>query len=783
MIKSYLKIAWRNLLKRKVFSFINITGLSIGIAACMIIFLYVQHELTFDQYNSKARRIARITTIVHAPESDVVMATTPIPLADALKRGFPEVESAARLEPSPGSIKLNNEYLREKEFYRADQSIFSVFDFEFIEGSVAGALQNPNSIVITEKIARKYFGNSAALGKIMINNGKQVSVTGVVKDRPANTDMQINALLSAPEFSSATQWVDDFAMYTFILFKVKPNLKNFERKIIPLSTKHIQPEFDKMDAKQYHVKFELEPLSEVHFSQGKLSDTAKGNKQSIYIFSLLAVFILIIALLNYINLSTAKAAERAREVGIRKVSGAGKFQLMRQFLFESFILITIAWVLGIGIATLGLSYFNKLLETTLTINWKLALMFTGIVFIITLLLAGLYPAFVLSAFKPVTVLKGNWRSSSKGIILRKTLSISQFAIAAALIMGTTVVYNQMKFIDQKDLGFNKDQLLQISLPRDSVSKIAANALRDALTQRPEIQDVTIGSGITEDGRTIGTIIAEGEGKKRELMSYYFAIDPHFLNVFQIKLLEGRNLSDSFGTDKNEGFIVNEAFVKTMGWKSGLGKSLNGWGHKGKVVGVVKNFYFKSLHNIIEPLAMVYNIFPVNNMSLKIKPRDLPIVQELFKKSFPDKAFDFSFIDDIVDKQYRKDKITGTLFNGFTMLAIFVSCLGLYGLVALIAVQRTKEIGIRKILGATLSQLLALMTKDFMKLLIWALIIALPVSGYLMNKWLNSYAYHAPLSWWMFLIPVFFLVIVALLVISREIIRTALINPVKSLKTE
>jgi putative ABC transport system permease protein len=254
-------------------------------------------------------------------------------------------------------------------------------------------------------------------------------------------------------------------------------------------------------------------------------------------------------------------------------------------------------------------------------------------------------------------------------------------------------------------------------------------------------------------------------------------------VFQIKLLEGRNLSDSFGTDKNEGFIVNEAFVKTMGWKSGLGKSIDGWGHKGKVIGVVKNFYFKSLHNVIEPLVMVYNTFPVNNMSLKIKPHDLPVVQELFKKSFPDLAFDFSFIDDIVDKQYRKDKITSTLFSGFTMLAIFVSCLGLYGLVALIAVQRTKEIGIRKVLGATLSQLLVLMTKDFMKLLIWSLIIALPVSGYLMNKWLNSYAYHAPLSWWMFLIPVFFLLIVALLVISKEIIRTALMNPVKSLKTE
>jgi putative ABC transport system permease protein len=782
MIKNYLKIAWRNLLKHKVFSLINILGLAIGIAACMIIFLYVQHELTFDQYNTKAGRIARITGTIKAPESDIVLATSPVPLAEALKREYPEVELAARLEPAARIVQLNNDFISEPDFYDTDQSIFSVFDFQFLEGSATGALQHPHSIVITESIAKKYFGNTPALGKTMTCDGKQLLVKGVVKNRPANSDMQITALLST-DFSKGTQWADDFPVYTFVLFKSKINLKDFERKVQALATKYAQPELDAAGADQYHVHFDLEPLTEVHFSKGKLEDMPKGNKQSNYIFSLLAVFILLIALLNYINLSTAKSAERAKEVGIRKVSGAQPFQLIRQFLFESFLLIAIAWFLGIALVKIGLPFFNKLLQTTLAINWTHAILFTGAIFLITLLLAGLYPAFVLSAFKPIKVLKGNWRHSGKGVWLRKIVTITQFAIAAALIMGTTVIYYQMKFIDQKDLGFNKDQLLNIYLPRDSAYMGSVNAFRNALQQRPEITGLTVGNGMTGDGLNLASTIIQSEGKKREIMSNYYVIDPHFLSVFQIQLLAGRNLSDSFSTDKKEAFLVNEAFVKAMGWKSALGQPMEGLDHKGKVVGVVKNFYYKSLHNLVEPLVLVYNNFPANTISAKIKPQDLPVVKELFKKHFPTLPINYSFFDEIIDTQYTKDKITMSLFTDFTMLAIFVSCLGLYGLVTLVAVQRTKEIGIRKVLGASLRSLLSLLTKDFMKLLFWALVIALPIVGFLMHKWLNDYAYHTPLSWWMFLLPALFLLVIALAVISREIIKTALGNPVKSLRTE
>ncbi len=517
--------------------------------------------------------------------------------------------------------------------------------------------------------------------------------------------------------------------------------------------------------------------------QGKRDDTPKGNRQYNYVFSILAIFILLIALLNYINLSTAKAAERAKEVGIRKVSGALPFQLIRQFLFESFLLITIGWLVSFLLVFLTVPFLNKLLQTTLTIQWVYALSFTGVVFVITLLLAGLYPAFVLSSFKPVKVLKGNWRNTGKGILLRKTITVTQFAIAAALIMGAIVIYNQMQYLGKKDLGYNKDQLMNIYLPRDSASRGAVAGFVNALRQQQSIKEVTIGGGMVAAGITIGSTFVEDKGKRREVMCNYFPVDPYFLSVFKVQLLEGRNLSDRFETDRKEAFLVNEAFVKMMGWQSGIGKELEAWGHKGKVVGVVKNFYYKSLHNLVEPLVMVYNDVLTNITTVNMSQQNLPILKDIYKQYFPTVPIDYSFFDEIISRQYEKDRITMSLFNNFTILAIFISCLGLYGLVSLIIVHRTKEIGIRKLLGASLSNLLLVLSKDFVKLVFLALIIALPVAGILMHKWLQSYAYHVPLAWWMFLIPAVIILLVALAVISRQVLKMAFSNPVESLRKE
>ncbi len=783
MLLNYLKVTWRNLLKHKGFSLINILGLSIGTGACMIIFLYVQNELTYDLYNLKVDRIARVNTTLHTPESDVALATCPAPMSDVLRRDFPEVESTVRIQHVDQVIKSNNDVFSEGSFFEADQTIFSIFSFHFLEGSAMDALKNPGSIVLTETIAKKYFGTRPALGKTMICNGEVLRVTGVVMDRPANSDMHIDALFST-DFSKMTAWMADFDTYTYVLFYKKPDLGQFKQRLAAVSRKYTQPELDAGGLPgKYHAEFILQPLREIHLSTEKLEESPKGNKQFIYMFSLLAVFILIIALLNYINLSTAKSTERAREVGIRKVSGASRFQLMIQFLFESFLLLIIACLLAFGLVQICLPFFNKFLQTKLSISWEMGIVFTGIVFLVSLFLAGLYPAFVLSSFKPVKVLKGNWRPGNRGLMLRKSITITQFAIAAALIMGTTVIYQQMNFIQQKDLGFNKNQLLNIYAPRDSSLIGSVSAFQNALRNRPEVVDLTVGDGMSIGGGTMGSTYLETEGRKRDLMCIYYSIDPHFLSVFQIPLAEGRNLSDSFSTDKKEAFLVNESFIKAMGWKTAIGQPLQGMEHKGRVIGVVKNFYFKSLHSLIDPLIMVYNSSHANTTTIKIKPRDLPMVKTLFKKYLPSVPIDYSFYDEILDKQYLNDRMTMSLFNAFTVLAVFVSCLGLYGLVALIAVQRTKEIGIRKVLGASQKQLFSLMTKDFIRLVCLGLLVALPLSAIVMDKWLTSYAYHIQISWWMFLIPTLLVLLIAMAVISREIIKTALTNPVKSLRTE
>jgi putative ABC transport system permease protein len=783
MIRNYLKTAWRNLLKYRGSSLINILGLAIGVTACMIIFIYARFELSFDRYNVNADRIARVTTTVHAPESDLVFATSPSLLADAIKRDYPEVADIVRLENDPKLIKTDNGLFREEGIYKADASVWSIFSFDFLEGSPASALKDPASIVLTASIEKKYFGSAPALGRTMICDGQPLRVTAVVKDRPANSDIRIDGLVPADR-TVARSWMDDFSDYTFILFDRKPDLKGFEHKLAAISAKYIQPELNATGGSNYRVFFELEPLAGVHFSQGKLLDTPKGNKRSAYIFSLLALFILVIALLNYINLSTARSADRAREVGIRKVSGALRSQLMIQFLFESFFVMLIAWMGSLVLIVVALPFFNRLFTMNLSIEWTRDLPLMGVLFLISLLLAGSYPALVLSAFRPILVLKGNWRHSVKGVFLRKAVTFTQFALAAALILGTTVIYRQMRFIEQKDLGYNKDQLLNVFLPADSSSLPAVRAFGDALRRRPEIHGFTLGNGMTDRGAALSSTIVRSQGAKRDLMCIYYVVDPDFLPVFQIRLLEGRNLSDSFPTDRKQGFLVNEALVRTMGWKTALGQSIEGFGHKGKIVGVVRDFYYKSLHNAVEPLVMIYNDKSVTDvLTVRVRPADLPVVRGLFAANFPSILFDYSFFDEMVSKQYEEDRVTMSLFNDFTMLAILVSCLGLYGLVALIAVQRTREIGIRKVLGASVDQLLILMARDFLWIAFWALLVALPVAALVMKKWLNSYAYHVPISWQMFLIPALVIPSIALIVIARDTVRTAIANPVKSLRME
>ena len=785
MIRSSFRTAWRNLIRHRLFTFIHLIGLAVGVGACLLILLFVHYELTYDQHHEHHDRIARITTTLHTPEADdLALATSPYLLADALIEGYPEVENAVRIESSSITVRYEDDLISEPGFYKADQSIFSVFSLPVIAGSEINALSKPNTMVLTEKLARKYFGAPKnAIGKTLISRQQPLLVTAVIADQPANSDIRIHGLLSAG-FSEASSWMEnDFPVHTFVLFKQQPALAGFEQKIQQLADRHLQPELDALGASDYHVSFAVEALADVHFSPGKQMDTPKGNRQINYVFSLLALFILIIALLNYINLSTAKAFERGKEVGVRKVSGARPIQLVWQFVIESFLLVGLAWIVAMGLVVLAIPYVNQLLFTDFSLHLQDHFVFLAVTYILTTFLASLYPAFVLAGYHPIDALKGVRKIPSKGVSSRKGIVVFQFATAIMLIIGTLVVYQQVQHITHPEQAFNVNQVASIRVPTDSTGRGTVRGFYDALLQLPEIRGTTVGNGVQGIDIAKATTLGVSSGEPRHLFCNYFFVDPDFVPFFNVQLVTGRNLSDSLATDKEAAFLVNEAFVSAMGWSDAIGQPLEGFDRKGEVVGVVKNFYYQSMHNLVEPLAMIYRTDAPWFISIKINPHDLSVVKTLWKDMFPDRVFDHTFLDDAYAAQYRKDTTTMYLFSCFTVLAILISCLGLYGLVALMAARRAKEIGIRKVLGATISGIVAMLTKDFVKLVVIAMVIASPLAWWAMNKWLEDFAYRIDIEWWMFAVAGLVAVVIALVTVSWHAIRAAVANPVDSLRDE
>ena len=763
---------------------LNILGLSIGLSACLLIYLYVRYELGYDAYNEKAARIVRVTTLVHTPDSEIRLAGSPSPLGPTIRRDCPDVEAAVRIETATINLRRNGETVAAKDFCYSEQSVFSIFSFSFLEGSPSTALREPGSIVLTRNTANKYIGRGPAFGKTLVCNGMPYRVTAVIADRPANSDLSINALVYK-DWSSATTWIDEVDDYTFVLFTKKPDTREFNNRLRGLTRKYTQYELDRETLKGYQFDFEAERLADVHFSKGKLEDTAKGDRQFLTIFSWLAIFILLVALLNYINLATAKSVERAKEVAVRKVAGARPRQLVRQFLTESALLIAIAWALSFGIVAAALPGFNRLLGTSIAFNDWRTLLFPIVLFPLTTILAGGYPAFVLSRFSPLQAFKSNTQGAGSGVRLRKIFTVVQFSIALIMLTGTIVTYRQMQFIARQDPGADRGGITYINIPQDSVARVAAPAFFQALRQEAWIQGLSFGSGLPSEGFQLASIVLKKGGRERRMMLNLFFIDPQLLPMLHIRLAAGRNFSDSLKTDRRESWIVNQALVRAMGWKTGLGESISyeGSGVNGRVVGVVKDFYFKSLHNVIEPMAMIYKTDPPLGVLVKTTPKELPRLKQLWRTYEPAYPLDFYFLDENFDKQYEKDRITMSLFNAFTFLAVLICLTGLYGLVSLLVVRRTKEIGIRKILGAPVGRLISLFTNDLLLLVGVSAVIAFPLAAVGARKWLASYAYHANLPAWIFLGPAVLIVLLTMAVTGYRIIRAATANPVKNLRTE
>ena len=785
MRQHHIKTAVRRLFRQRGPSLINVLGLSTGLAACLLLFLFVRYEEGYDAYNTNGPRIVRVTTLVHTPESDLHIAGTPGLLGAALLRDCPDVATAVRIEPATFNLRSNGETVAAENFFYSEASIFTVFSFTFLEGSAATALTEPHSIVLTRSSAIAYFGKGPVVGKTLFGDGETYRVTAVIADRPANSDLSISALLYK-DWASLASWTGgDFDVYTYLLFRGIPDIRGFNSRLPLITRPQIQPELDRAGLKGYTFTFEAERLADVHFSKGKLADTPKGNSELLTIFSWLAVFILLVALLNYINLSTATAMERAKEVAVRKVVGARPIRLIRQFLAESAFLIAIAWALSLGIVLAVLPVFNRLLHTSLAFEGWRPLLFPVLLFPLTTLLAGGYPALVLSRWSALKVLKGHSEGAGRGVGMRKVFTVIQFVIALAMLTGTVVIYRQTHFLSHQDLGADRTGVVRIGIPADPAARAAAPAFFQALRQEAGIKGVSVGSGIPSEGFQLASIVLWKDGKERRLMLNLFDIDPQLLPLLNIKLVAGRNFSDSLETDRREGWIVNRALVRAMGWKTGIGESISyeGSGVKGKVIGVVDDFYYKSFHNVIEPMAMIDKPDPPPAVLVKTSRGEMPWLHQLWRSYFPAFAFDYSFMEENFDKQYAADRTAMALFNTFTGLAVFVGLIGLFGLVSLVVGRRTRELAIRKVLGATVLQLVRLIGRDLLWLVLVAGAIGLPLAGIGATKWLATYAYHVNLAWWVFAAPVGMILLLMMGVAGYRIVRAAMASPVVSLRSE
>jgi putative ABC transport system permease protein len=807
MIKNYFKIAFRNLVRNKVFSFINISGLAIGLATCLIIMLFIQNELSFDRYNKKAGQVVRVIFRGTVQGQKMNEPNVMPPTAQTLKETFPEVLEATRLRDfGMPRVKYGEKTYRDNTFAFADSNFFSVFTIPFIQGDPKTALIEPNTVVITKAVATKYFGSENPIGKMLtfIDGNTVCKVTGVIDKVPDNSHFHFDlfvSMSSTPEARS-TSWMES-GYYTYLVLPVGYDYKKLEAKLPPVVLKNMAPQFIEsfgMSMETYLKKgndlgLYLQPLTDIHLHSNFAFDLGQaGDIRYVYIFGAIAIFMLIIACINFMNLSTAGASKRSREVGIRKVLGSLKQELVRQFLVESIMLTAIALVLAIGLVYLALPVFNKLADKNLTLQFtatpwvipSLVLfgLFTGV-------LAGSYPAFYLSSFNPVAVLKGRFTSGKKNISFRSALVVFQFFISICLIICTTVVFNQLNYIRHVKLGYDKDQVVVI--PDTWILDKKEGVFREQLLQDPRVVSVSA-SGYLPAGPTNNNnyFLRADDNVSQIQKTLRYDVDYAYIPSMGMEMASGRNFSKDYPTD-SMALIINETAAKAFGWgNNAVGHNLldpDNHGNKRKsyrVIGVVKDFHFKSLHELISPLVMKMG----NNggtLIVKTTTRDLPGLLSSMDKRWtaltPDAPFSYSFLDDRFKRTYHSEQTTGLILGIFAGLTIFVACLGLFGLATFTAEQRTKEIGIRKILGATVTGILSLLSRDFLKLVFIAFIIAAPVAWYAMNKWLLDFAYHDAINVWIFILAASAASFITIATISFQAIKAALANPVKSLRSE
>ncbi len=795
MFKNYFTSAIRSLKRYKLFTLLNVFGLATGMACSILIFLWVQDERSYDKFNDHASQIYRVTATV----SGVEAAVTPIPMAPALKQQMPGVKNAARLESLHSIVTIGNKKFDEKDMFYTDPDFLQMFNYPLLHGDKATVLSRPDGVVITAATAIKYFGNENAIGKIMrIDddvNANIYTVTGVLQNIPHASHLQFSLLLPIIKYeksgnynyNSPTEW-GNFEGYTYV--QLNDGLNSTPSAISALE-KQINAIYTTNDPTHTKSTFTLQPLTDIHLHSHLLLDVdGNGNSEYVTIFSVVAVFILLIACINFMNLATALAGQRAKEVGLRKTIGALRFQLVIQFLGESLLVSFIALLIGIAVAWLLLPFFNDLSAKTISINLLNVKIISGLLGVAVLvgLLSGSYPAFFLSSFKPVKVLKGLKIFGGQKSFLRNGLVVFQFAIAIVLMVSTLVVNNQLKFISNRDIGFNKQNLLYLQMPQTGDLHNNYQALKATLNENAGTADYTLIEHLPTY-LTTGTTDIKWAGKdpNQQIIFPHIGADGNFLKTFGIRLAAGRGFNDNFKADANN-YVLNETAVKIMGMTpaSAIGQKISLNDNPGEVIGVVKDFNFKPVQQRIEPLILRYTNrggFVVIRTSPANIQQAIAKLKVVFQKVYPDFPFSYGFVDQDLSKLYIAEQQMGKLFNVFSIISIIVSCLGLFGLATFATQKRLKEISVRRVLGASAAGIVAMLAKDFVKPVAAALLIAFPLAWWAMNKWLDSYAYRIHISWWMFALAGIMAIVIAFLTISYQSIKAALTNPVESLRSE
>ena len=802
MFINYLTVALRNLLRYKGYSAINVLGLAIGIACCVLIILYVQDELSYDQHHEKNDRIYRLAESAVVAGRSIEAAVTPPPWAPVLAKDYPEIEQITRIKP-PNSrwlIRYQQNRFYEKNFVFADSSVFDIFTIPLVQGNARSALAEPHTVVLSESMVDKYFGDDNPIGKVITGDDLyKFTITGVMRDLPKNSHFHFDFLASYASLAPNNLYGEPTTMqnqgfshdlYTYLLLKEGYAPEDLERKLPGFLEKHLG---DQLDGTGIEARPFLQPLPDIHLHSNLEGEIEPNSDvRYVYIFSSLAVFILLIACVNFMNLSTARSARRAQEVGIRKVLGAHRNQLIKQFTGESILFSLIALVMALGLVHVLLPQFNLLSGKALEMDYQSTWLVPVLVAIalVTGIVAGGYPAFILSSFRPVAVLTGALKAGATHSFLRKILITFQFIISIVMIVGTVVVLDQLEYMQNKNLGFEKEHVVVVRMPDDEVLK-GYRAYKNAVLQYPEIVNVSTSTSVPGGQPSLNLVTPEGVQEDESPVYQVIWADFDFVETLDIKIASGRKFSTAFATDSSA-CLINETAVRSLGWETPIGKTIRFTGAPDTnpshtVIGVMADFHNQSLRQRVEPLMVLFNapsVFMVIRIQEQNLSRGMEVLHDQWRQTYPDHpAMDFSFLDEDLEQLYQAERRLGSVFIIGAALSILIACLGLLGLSSFMAEQRTREIGVRKVLGATITNVILLLSRDFTKLILLAFMIGAPAGYYVMQAWLGDFPYRIELDIGVFVFAGLVALIIAWLTVGYQAFKAATANPADAVQAE